>query len=90
MKTLKTINQTVPANGEVSFNASGNNYYIYSATGSFTVTIGDGGTAVPHVAQTGIADGDNFERLTINDTSGATNTIVLLFGSGAPIYVDRR
>lgn len=77
----------IPANGKLGVTLSGTSWYIFSATGSLTVAP-NGGVPIPHVARTGITNSDFFERLELNDTSGADNTVIIV--CGVPQFVDNR
>lgn len=83
------MTQTIPANGMVAFNISGDYYYILSATGNVTVKADTGGVANPHPARTGLENVDPFVRLEVTDVSGAENTVTIIGGIGGR-YIDNR
>lgn len=85
--TVKRGNSThnltsiIPSSGQVSFAVQGNRVRLQSSTGKVNLRV-DSGVEIPLSSTEGWVFPGDFERITLLDTSGATNTVVVIAGYG--------
>lgn len=82
MKILQQLNATLAGNGQQSFSVSGaSEFYVQSATADVFVSTENFGE-IKISAKMGVRTQGGFSRITVRDSSGSSNNVVLLVGFG--------